>query len=100
MSASEYRDELIKNAKQITRPGYGILAADESTGTIGKKFDAIGLENTETNRQRYRQLLFSTPDLEKYISIENGRLCFKHWQIGDDPCRRPWNYHASCDPSV
>lgn len=68
MATSEFRDELIKNAKQITRPGFGILAADESTGTIGKKFDGIGLENTETNRQRYRQLLFSTPDLEKYIS--------------------------------
>lgn len=68
MATSQYRDELIKNAKAISRPGYGILAADESTGTIGKKFDGIGLENTETNRQRYRQLLFTTPDLEKYIS--------------------------------
>merc|ERR1712187_541230 len=68
MAASEYRDELIKNARHIARPGFGILAADESTGTIGKKFDGIGLENTETNRQRYRQLLFTTPDLETYIS--------------------------------
>jgi len=68
MSKSQYREELYQNAKQISRSGFGILAADESTGTIGKKFDAISLENTELNRQRYRQLLFTTPDLEKYIS--------------------------------
>jgi len=68
MSASEYRDELIKTAKAISRPGFGILAADESTGTIGKKFDSIKLENTEANRQRYRELLFTCPEIEKYIS--------------------------------
>jgi len=68
MSKSQYRDELVKNARAICRPGFGILAADESTGTIGKKFDAISLENTETNRQRYRELLFTVPDLEKHIS--------------------------------
>jgi len=68
MATSEFRDELIKNANAIARPGYGILAADESTGTIGKKFDAIKLENTEINRQRYRNLLFTTPGLESHIS--------------------------------
>jgi len=49
-------------------PGKGILAADESTGTIGKRFEAIAVENTEENRRAYRDLLFSTCDLEKAIS--------------------------------
>lgn len=68
MSSSQYRDELVQNARAISRPGFGILAADESTGTIGKKFDSISLENTELNRVRYRELLFTVPDLEKHIS--------------------------------
>lgn len=64
----KYKDELIANARAICLPGKGILAADESTGTIGKRFDNIKLENTETNRQAYRELLFTTPEIEKYIS--------------------------------
>lgn len=44
------------------------MAADESTGTIGKKFDAIGIENNEENRRAYRELLFTTPEIENYIS--------------------------------
>ena len=46
--------ELAKVAQAMVAPGRGILAADESTGTIGKRFDAIGLENTEDNRRAYR----------------------------------------------
>jgi hypothetical protein len=60
--------ELIKTAKAIGAPGKGILAADESTGTIAKRFASINTENTEANRQKYRQLLFKTPKLEEYIS--------------------------------
>jgi len=63
-----FRDELIKTARQIVRPGYGILAADESTGTIGQRFDGIQVENTEANRIAYRDLLFTTPGLENHIS--------------------------------
>jgi fructose-bisphosphate aldolase class I len=63
-----FREELAENAKKIGRPGFGILAADESTGTIGKKFVTINLENTAENRRRYRELLFTTPEFEKYIS--------------------------------
>jgi hypothetical protein len=48
--------------------GKGILAVDESTKTIGKRLQGIGVENTEANRQAYRGLLFTTPDLGKYIS--------------------------------
>lgn len=58
----------MKTAKEIGTPGKGILAADESTGTIGKRFDTIGVENNEENRRAYRELLFLTPDLEKHIS--------------------------------
>jgi fructose-bisphosphate aldolase class I len=64
----DFKAELIETAKRISRPGFGILAADESTNTIGKKFTAINVENNEENRRKYRELLFTTPDFEKYIS--------------------------------
>ncbi|KNE70055.1 hypothetical protein AMAG_15043 [Allomyces macrogynus ATCC 38327] len=64
----ERRKELRENAAKIVADGKGILAADESTGTIGKRFDAIGVPNTEANRQAYRQLLFTAPsELDQYI---------------------------------
>ena len=47
------------------RKGKGLLAADESTGTIKKRFDAIGVANTEDNRRDYRELLFRTADAMK-----------------------------------
>jgi len=68
MQGKDFRAELKENAERIARRGFGILAADESTGTIGKRFDSIKLENTEENRRKYRELLFTTPDFEKYIS--------------------------------
>jgi len=58
----------METANRICRPGFGILAADESTGTIGKRFDSIKLENTEENRRKYRELLFTAPGVENYIS--------------------------------
>lgn len=64
----KYGDELIATAKKIASPGKGILAADESTGTIGKRFDDIKIANDRPNRREYRRLLFTTPELEKYIS--------------------------------
>jgi fructose-bisphosphate aldolase, class I len=54
--------ELNKVAKAMVTPGKGILAADESTGTIKRRFDAIGVENTEDNRRDYRELLFRSAD--------------------------------------
>lgn len=61
--------ELRENANAIVAPGKGILAADESTATIGKRFAAINLENTEENRRAYRELLFTTdPEFAKHIS--------------------------------
>jgi len=63
-----YKQELIQTAKEIGAKGKGILAADESTGTIGKRFDAINVENTEENRRAYRDLLVTAPEIEKHIS--------------------------------
>ena len=58
-------DELNKVAQAMVAPGKGILAADESTGTIKKRFDAIGTENTEDNRRDYRELMFRTAEAMK-----------------------------------
>ena len=52
--------ELVENAAKIASTGKGILAADESTGTIGKRFADISVENNEENRRKYRQLLFNS----------------------------------------
>ena len=56
-------------AKQMVKPGKGILAADESSGTIKKRFDTINVESNEENRRNYRELLFRTKNaMENYIS--------------------------------
>src|SRR5690606_1084065 len=56
-------------AHQLVAPGKGILAADESTGTIKKRLDTIGLESTETTRRDYREMLFgATEAMRDYIS--------------------------------
>ena len=55
-------------ARALVAPGKGILAADESLGTIGKRFDEIKLPNVEENRRSYRELLFTTPKLGQFIS--------------------------------
>ena len=55
-------------AQALVAPAKGILAADESTGTIGRRFDSIGVENTEENRRDYREMLFRTEGASDYIS--------------------------------
>jgi fructose-bisphosphate aldolase class I len=60
--------ELATNARKMVAPGKGILAADESSGTIKKRFDAIGVESTETNRRDYRELMFRTGAMREFIS--------------------------------
>src|SRR5881396_3267788 len=61
--------ELNKIANAMVTPGKGILAADESTGTIKKRFDSIGVDSTADSRRDYRELLFrSTEAMSKYIS--------------------------------
>jgi fructose-bisphosphate aldolase class I len=59
--------ELHETARAIVADHKGILAADESTGTIAKRFDSIGVESTEENRRFYRQLLFTAPGMEEAI---------------------------------
>ncbi len=69
-----YYDELSATMDHLLQDGKGILAADESNGTIGKRFADIGLENTPENRQNYRLMLATTPDLGSYI---NGVILFE-----------------------
>jgi fructose-bisphosphate aldolase, class I len=68
MQTQDFRKELSETANGICAPGKGILAADESPGTILSRFNSIGVENTEENRRIYRQLLVNTPGLNQYIS--------------------------------
>jgi len=79
--------ELAEIAKQIVTPGKGILAADESTGTIGKRFANINLENVEDNRRAYRQLLFTANTSERKISDHISGVILYHetfFQKADD----------------
>jgi len=69
-----FLEEMMATAKAVAARGKGILAADESTGTIGKRLKMINVENNEQNRRRYRELLFSTADLGKYVS---GSILFE-----------------------
>ncbi len=63
------KDQLAQVAQALVAPGRGILAADESSSTIAKRFAAIGVELTEAARRDYRELLFRTaPAMQKYIS--------------------------------
>src|ERR671914_1846080 len=61
-------DTLSATARALVAEGKGILAADESSGTIKKRFDSIGVESTEENRRAYRELLFTTEGAEEFIS--------------------------------
>ncbi|MEX2393505.1 MAG: class I fructose-bisphosphate aldolase [Actinomycetota bacterium] len=61
-------DQLISTARAMVAPGKGILAADESDGTIKKRFDSISISSTEDNRRAYRDMLFTTPGLGDHIS--------------------------------
>lgn len=79
----EQKKELRENAQAIVAPGKGILAADESTGTIGKRFAPINVENNEENRRQYRQLLFSTD--KEYANYISGVILYDEtfWQKND-----------------
>ncbi|HIP77403.1 MAG TPA: fructose-bisphosphate aldolase class I, partial [Kiloniellaceae bacterium] len=60
--------QLADTANALVADGKGILAADESSPTIKKRFDSIQIESTEENRRDYRDMLFSTPDAGQFIS--------------------------------
>ncbi len=61
-------NELTATASAMVAPGKGILAADESGGTIKKRFDTIDVESTEESRRAYRELLFTTDGAEEFVS--------------------------------
>lgn len=65
--------EVENNAKILMTQGKGILAADESGGSIHKKFEGMGIPDDESHRRDYRNIFFTTPDLEKYV---NGVILF------------------------
>lgn len=77
------KDKLSETAKRLVAPGKGILAADESTGTIEKRLASIQVKSTEKTRRMYRQLLFTSPGMEEAIS---GVILFDETirQNGDD----------------
>merc|ERR1740139_2108150 len=67
--------------------GKGLLACDESTGTVGARLESIGLENNEDNRREWRQLLFTTPELGNYIS---GAILFEETLYQDSTEGEPF----------
>jgi len=74
MSLEKYADELKETAAAMVRPGRGLLACDESTGTVGTRLEGIGMENSEENRRDWRELLFRTEGLENFVS---GTILFE-----------------------
>ncbi len=72
-------EQLIWVARDLVAPGKGILAADESLGTIKKRFAQISLECTEDTRRAYRHMLFSAPSIEEYPNAMKREL--HPWQL-------------------
>ena len=60
--------KLEKTVQELLSPGRGILAADESLGTIGKRFEGVGIESNEQSRQAYREMLFNTEGIGEFLS--------------------------------
>ena len=87
MTLESYKAELAKTAKSIASKGKGLLACDESTGTVGTRLEANGLENTEKNRQIWRNLLFTTEGIGEYIS---GAILFEETLFQNDPEGKPF----------
>merc|ERR1719298_57982 len=78
----KYAAELVETATAMVLPGKGLLACDESTGTVGTRLEANGMENTEQNRQIWRNLLFTTEGIGEYIS---GAILFEETLFQSDP---------------
>lgn len=62
------QEELNATIADLVQPRKGILAADESSPTIAKRFKAVGVESTEATRREYRSIIISTPGLGEHIS--------------------------------
>src|SRR5512141_803515 len=61
-------DQLAETAEAMVAPGKGIIAIDESTNTIAKRFQSVGVEKTEEHRRAYREMLLTTPGLGEHIA--------------------------------
>ena len=83
----QYAAELRETATKMTMKGKGLLACDESTGTVGTRLEANGMENTEANRMTWRNLLFTTKGIEQYIS---GAILFEETLFQKDPNGKPF----------
>merc|ERR1719181_301321 len=83
----EYAAELRETASAMVQPGKGLLACDESTGTVGTRLEANGMENVEANRQKWRNLLFTTEGISDYIS---GAILFEETLFQSDPAGKPF----------
>lgn len=81
--AHSRQEELVKTVRTLLAPGKGILAADESVDTFQKRVEELGIKNTEENRRQYRQMLFTSQQIEQYIS---GAILFHStvYQKADD----------------
>ncbi len=82
-----HAEQLKKTAQAMMAEGKGLLAADESTATIAKRFEGVGMENTEDHRRQYRQLLFETPGAEAFIS---GVILYDETARGNDDQGKPF----------
>lgn len=87
MSLEKYSDELKATATAMVAEGKGLLACDESTGTVGARLESIGLENNEDNRREWRQLLFTTPKIGECIS---GAILFEETLYQDSTEGKPF----------
>ena len=101
--------KLTETVEELLAPGKGILAADESSGTIKRRFDSINVESTEENRRDYREMLFRAPGVSEYISgvilfdetlRQNGAdgtpLCFlDKWRNEPHAWIKLWKHHAA-----
>jgi len=84
----KYGAELDKTVQLMCAKGKGLLAADESTSTIGNRFDKIGVENIEANRQAYRQLLFTTD--KQYAQYISGVILYEETLFQSHKDGRPF----------
>ena len=83
----KYEDQLKATAQAMLATGKGLLAADESSGTIAKRFDSVGIENNEENRRLYRQLLLTAEGNEEFIS---GIILFDETVRQKDDAGKPF----------
>lgn len=79
--------KLQETARELVAPGKGILAADESFGTIGKRFEAAGIDSSEESRRAYREMLFTTPGIGEFLS---GVILFEETLHQEDSDGRPF----------